>query len=168
MFEHDPQSGVVGDQAGEVSEFAADAFELGVDAACGVPAGTAAAVPVPVEVFEEVQAGQGLLGVKFGGESGGGGAGVALEDGEAGVFVLQAAGDGPEGPVGDVPGEGAAELPCVERPGHAGSAMAVAARGFGVGRFGQAGGSRDERGVGGGEQVVEVVSELAQVHREAG
>jgi hypothetical protein len=69
------------------------------------------------EVEQLGQVGCLSLGLDLLGEPRAGGPGIALEHGDLGVLALDGPGDVAEGPVADVPGEGAAHLAERQRPG---------------------------------------------------
>ncbi|MFF4966180.1 ketopantoate reductase family protein [Streptomyces sp. NPDC001037] len=118
VLEHGAQPGGAGDDAGQVAQLPADAVELSVETAGGASAAAVAVVPVAVEILDVVQLGDGAFGGDLGGKPGGRGARVAFEQGELGVLVLPGARDHAERLVGDVPGEGAAELSGAQPPRH--------------------------------------------------
>ncbi|MFI9542860.1 hypothetical protein ACIHAR_02645 [Streptomyces sp. NPDC052016] len=109
------QAGRVGDDgAGEPGAV----VEVGEPGGCLV-GGRAAQVLLVVggEGEKVFAAPHGLFGLDLGAEAGVAGAGVALDHLDAEVAVLDGSGDDAAGAAGDVPGQGAAELPGGQVPG---------------------------------------------------
>ena len=68
MPKHRPQPQLVGHDAGEITQLAPNALELGVDPLGRPTAGLGAGVPIPVKILHVVEHGDRLLGGDLGGE----------------------------------------------------------------------------------------------------
>jgi hypothetical protein len=138
--EQGAQPGPVGDHRRQGTERLGGRIESPGDPWTGGARRRAAGLAV-IEIIEDVvDLAERALRLDLGAEARFAGAGIALEGGDRGVLVLDHPGDRAEGPVGDVPGDSAAELAGGNPPGRA------------------VGSRRDDRRVLGAEQRVQMVA----------
>ena len=117
MPQHRAQPLGIGDAARQIAELVTDVGEFAQDARRGRACRDQATPKILVMLDDIIELPERVLARDLAWEARTGLAAIALEGCDGGVLVLDLAGDRAERPVGDMPGDGAAELAGAEMPG---------------------------------------------------
>ena len=117
MPQHRAQPLWIGDAARQITKLVTDVGELAQEARRGRACREQATPKILVMLDDVIELAERVLAGNLSWEARTGLAAIALEGCDGGMLVLDLAGDRAERPVGDMPGDGAAELASAEMPG---------------------------------------------------